>query len=301
MLTTLILHSSGQFIEEDAPLSKGIPAPQDFGSLISYMSRYCQKSALNLKTGGDDDGARAQKAAEQARQDARNASKPPVAPKPRPAAPPQAERAATSPELTTIWQLLKTVTRDDAGARELMIRVTGKNSSASLMSWILTGYFWPSTRRRSGFRPSSQNQRNQPSPRHHRGMKGSRHDGANDFGDFDILHHSIPNSKKSVTAWGRRCGGRGGARCKRRRMCQKLELELRSPTGWFRLGNIRTWERYPDLDTAEFIAHSRSDIELLLQIVEVQAVALKCYDSNYYGRKFLNRCESAIAKLLGGV
>ena len=59
-LVTLLIHSSGQFVEL-APIL--IPAtdgtPQALGSILTYCSRYSYKTALNLATDDDDDGGAA--------------------------------------------------------------------------------------------------------------------------------------------------------------------------------------------------------------------------------------------------
>jgi ERF superfamily len=142
-LCTRILHSSGQWIEEDTPLSKGIPAPQDYGSLISYIRRYSQVAALNLKTGGDDDGAKAQKSREHEEALARKArlpAKAPVAPRAtppaaaNPAAPVAPDRRATDQQLSIIWNQIKAdLKKDDAAARSFIVQITGKKTTAALM------------------------------------------------------------------------------------------------------------------------------------------------------------------------
>lgn len=135
LLCTRIQHKSGQFMEEDSPLCKNMPAAQDFGSLLSYMRRYGQVAGLNLKTGGDDDGARAQKAAEQERKRAQGPA--PVRPKAPPLPPKNpaiTDKPAPGNQLGIIWAAIKRDLKlDDTGARAFMIKHTGKKSSAELM------------------------------------------------------------------------------------------------------------------------------------------------------------------------
>ncbi len=132
-LCTRILHESGQWVEEEMLLSKNVPTPQEYGALISYMSRYCMKSALKLATGSDDDGQAAQKGAEAQRRAEK--PRPPVMPKapaPRSHAP---ETRPASQQLTIVWSAIKKeLNKDDVAAREFIIRVTGKKTTSELMS-----------------------------------------------------------------------------------------------------------------------------------------------------------------------
>jgi hypothetical protein len=140
VLTTRVLHSSGQWYESDAPLSKGFMAAQDYGSQITYLRRYCQVAALDLRMGGDDDGARAQNAAErQARREA--PARPPVAPKPKVEAKgPVAESRASSEQIRIVWGLLKGgadaggLGYADGDAIAFITKHTGKKSTAGLMA-----------------------------------------------------------------------------------------------------------------------------------------------------------------------
>lgn len=56
VLTTLLLHSSGQYIGGSMPLIPAKTDPQTLGSLISYMRRYMLSSICGV-TADDDDGA----------------------------------------------------------------------------------------------------------------------------------------------------------------------------------------------------------------------------------------------------
>ena len=55
-LTTILAHSSGEWIgkEMEMPISK--PDPQGTGSCLTYMRRYSLAAVLGIYAGGDDDG-----------------------------------------------------------------------------------------------------------------------------------------------------------------------------------------------------------------------------------------------------
>lgn len=55
-LTTMLLHSSGQFIEETYSMIPADNKPQTIGSCISYMRRYAYFPVLGLASDDDDDG-----------------------------------------------------------------------------------------------------------------------------------------------------------------------------------------------------------------------------------------------------
>jgi hypothetical protein len=58
-LTTLLLHSSGQFISSEHPILVRDASPQAFGSGLSYARRYSLAALVGI-TQGDDDGNAAQ-------------------------------------------------------------------------------------------------------------------------------------------------------------------------------------------------------------------------------------------------
>lgn len=60
-LGTLLLHSSGQWIYQEAPLPMSKTTPQEAGSSITYFRRYAQAGSLNILQ-SDDDGETAEKA-----------------------------------------------------------------------------------------------------------------------------------------------------------------------------------------------------------------------------------------------
>lgn len=64
-ITTRVWHTSGQWIESDPLTMPAKGGPQDVGSAISYGRRYALMAFLGLAT-DDDDGAGAQRAAEEA-------------------------------------------------------------------------------------------------------------------------------------------------------------------------------------------------------------------------------------------
>lgn len=54
-LTTILMHSSGEFIETTMPLNFN-QSPQELGSEITYKKRYSLSSMLGLSTDEDEDG-----------------------------------------------------------------------------------------------------------------------------------------------------------------------------------------------------------------------------------------------------
>ena len=60
-LTTLLLHSSGQFISSTMPLILTKKDPQGQGSAITYARRYSYMAAIGLVSDEDDDGHAASK------------------------------------------------------------------------------------------------------------------------------------------------------------------------------------------------------------------------------------------------
>jgi hypothetical protein len=74
-LTTIIMHTSGEFIQATCRMTPKDETPQSQGSAITYMRRYALSAALGIATDEDDDGnaASAPKAAKSA---ARSAPKP---------------------------------------------------------------------------------------------------------------------------------------------------------------------------------------------------------------------------------
>lgn len=60
-MTTIIMHTSGEYIEAWAALELKDKTPQGQGSAITYMRRYALSAALGLATEEDDDGNAASK------------------------------------------------------------------------------------------------------------------------------------------------------------------------------------------------------------------------------------------------
>lgn len=56
ILSTLLVHSSGQFIGSESYILFDPTDPQKYGSLVSYMRRYAYASILGLVSDEDDDG-----------------------------------------------------------------------------------------------------------------------------------------------------------------------------------------------------------------------------------------------------
>jgi hypothetical protein len=61
VLTTFLMHSSGQWIRSEYPMN-GHSAPQEQGSEITYARRYAGSAALSVASEEDDDGTQAQQA-----------------------------------------------------------------------------------------------------------------------------------------------------------------------------------------------------------------------------------------------
>ena len=67
-LSTMLLHESGQFIEDEMALAVEKPGPQGQGSGISYARRYAYCAVLGIVADEDDDGQAAQPAQSRGRQ-----------------------------------------------------------------------------------------------------------------------------------------------------------------------------------------------------------------------------------------
>jgi hypothetical protein len=59
-IVTTVLHSSGQWFEGELTWRASDGRPQELGSLITYLRRYCYSAPLGISTEADDDGAAAQ-------------------------------------------------------------------------------------------------------------------------------------------------------------------------------------------------------------------------------------------------
>jgi ERF superfamily len=75
-LTTILMHSSGEWIQATSSMAAKDQTPQGQGSAITYLRRYTLSSVLGLATEDDDDGNAASKAPE-ASKTAPRATKPP--------------------------------------------------------------------------------------------------------------------------------------------------------------------------------------------------------------------------------
>lgn len=60
-LTTILMHSSGQWIKSTVSVIAGKPTPQALGSSITYMRRYSLASIIGVTAGDDDDAEESQK------------------------------------------------------------------------------------------------------------------------------------------------------------------------------------------------------------------------------------------------
>ena len=67
-LTTIIMHDSGEWIEETYEMTPTKNDPQGLGSAITYQRRYALGAALGLNIDDDDDGNRESKPAKDVKQ-----------------------------------------------------------------------------------------------------------------------------------------------------------------------------------------------------------------------------------------
>lgn len=58
-LTTLLTHTSGEFVESHHEIKVNGGTPQDAGSVLTYMRRYAIAAVLNISIDEDDDAAKA--------------------------------------------------------------------------------------------------------------------------------------------------------------------------------------------------------------------------------------------------
>lgn len=77
-LCTRILHTSGEWLEDEFSISPLKNDPQAMGSAITYMRRYALVAILGLST-EDDDAQAASKSAKQSKQEQQQAASQPVA------------------------------------------------------------------------------------------------------------------------------------------------------------------------------------------------------------------------------
>lgn len=75
-LTTIIMHTSGEWIRSTANIVMEKPTPQGQGSAITYMRRYALSAALGIATEDDDDGTVASTAPQTAKTAPRTVAKP---------------------------------------------------------------------------------------------------------------------------------------------------------------------------------------------------------------------------------
>lgn len=78
VVRTMLMHSSGEWLESVTPLIGNTNKPQEFGSAVTYARRYALSAMLSLTADDDDDGNVAQGNTVEDRRD-RQGTKPPVA------------------------------------------------------------------------------------------------------------------------------------------------------------------------------------------------------------------------------
>ena len=64
VVTTTVMHKSGQWKEASTPIKATDGSPQTYGSALTYARRYAYCAALGIVAEEDDDGKRAQEAAD---------------------------------------------------------------------------------------------------------------------------------------------------------------------------------------------------------------------------------------------
>jgi hypothetical protein len=114
IVTTVLLHTSGQFMELGEVSLPGGGTPQSVGSAITYARRYSMGSALGIAAEEDDDGVAAQKAG---KAPAKRAAAPATR-DPQPAPPPAQERPAgviSDAQRKRLWTIASNAgwTKDD--------------------------------------------------------------------------------------------------------------------------------------------------------------------------------------------
>lgn len=129
LLTTLVMHRSGQWIEATARLHLVKADPQGQGSATTYMRRYAYSGAVGIVTETDDDGNAASRkppAGKARRPSEHTVRTPPGAPAADPAtgeiADPEAEELATTK--AAIGRVLDAMPPDIAGQCKEMLRDT---------------------------------------------------------------------------------------------------------------------------------------------------------------------------------
>lgn len=60
-LVTMLMHSSGQWIQSTIPVTAGKVGPQEIGAALTYMRRYSLAAIAGVTVDEDDDGEEAQK------------------------------------------------------------------------------------------------------------------------------------------------------------------------------------------------------------------------------------------------
>jgi hypothetical protein len=93
-LTTMLMHSSGQWKAWDCPIPGGL-SPQQLGSFLTYMRRYSESGAWGIAAEDDDDGKAAEGNGKTEKPAPKPAPEPKAEPRPAPETTPE-ERVAIS-------------------------------------------------------------------------------------------------------------------------------------------------------------------------------------------------------------
>lgn len=111
LITTRLLHASGQWVEFDTPVFVAGGGPQAFGSGVTYAKRYALSTMLGVTADEDDDANAAE--GNQVDMRSRTPNAPPRPTQARQPSPPPARPAATAPT-TNGKQAIPASTNDEA-------------------------------------------------------------------------------------------------------------------------------------------------------------------------------------------
>ena len=119
-LTTVLMHTSGEYIAADAKIVVKDATPQGQGSAITYMRRYALSAALGIATEDDDDGNEAS-APRQSRQNGPQRTKA----APAPAKDPAIELAAAKERVMALLKLHKVPCKTKKECEDAVFDLTG--------------------------------------------------------------------------------------------------------------------------------------------------------------------------------
>ena len=113
LLKTLLMHTSGEWLESTMPILAKDLSPQAFGSALTYAKRYAMAAIVGVGTGEDDDANEAQPTIQ----------KPPVTIEKK-----ELANKATIQQIKLVMVLLKQMGVDEEAAKVRWKSITGKAS-----------------------------------------------------------------------------------------------------------------------------------------------------------------------------